>query len=476
MHRSYNPAYSLFHRIFAFILLALLIAVTASSAITVHATEAEVDDYEVWLTDQNNTAGFTAETPRGTHGGRLLIYNSADLYGDNGPVNDPQIIDMAELFALDGGHNDTEANVVRPHMLTTSPDQRFVALAFVGSGHVAIIDGASKEPKALFRMSPGAGDARQAHAAFWTLDGRAVIVANQNGKLLERINYDPETDSFVHDTAATLDLANCTTPSGNPCQTDTPASALDPGYLGEHNRPDNAPICPILTNRSAYVTLRGGGLFVVDPYATPMAIVAAYGNAYVGRDGCGGVENLRSVYLNGGTGTLETNPSEFSIYHFRDNFPSAPNSLPDNSRRTMPKVFFRDTGPHRDAHGMGKTMGTIRYLWQFDRMANVAEVFRLPSGRHVATIDLTETSASHDPTVDLVSLSPQGDRFYATLRGPKPQTGAHAAHGETPGLGIVTITQDGASGSLSHVLATSFTNPLDDSEESDPHGITVRRR
>ena len=67
------------------------------------------------------------------------------------------------MYAL-GPANTSGANVVRPHMAVPSPDHRYVAIAFVASGHVAIIDGATKASKALFRMSAGFGGAIQAHA------------------------------------------------------------------------------------------------------------------------------------------------------------------------------------------------------------------------------------------------------------------------------------------------------------------------
>ena len=222
--------------------------------------------YEVWLTDQNNTAGYSADAPRGTHGGRLVIHDGEVLESPGGPVDRPALIDLAEMFALGGANNSTGANVSRPHMIFQSPTSDYMALAFVASGHVAIIDGATRRPKALFRMSAGDGGARQAHAAFWMPDGLSLIVANQNGKLLEKIVYDPMTDAFRHDTAATLNLATCRTPNGFPCQTATPVNEGDPGYFGPHNRPDNAPISPVTSaNRKVYVTFRGGGMFVVDP-------------------------------------------------------------------------------------------------------------------------------------------------------------------------------------------------------------------
>ena len=110
------------------------------------------------------------------------------------------MIDLADLYAAGGPNNQTGAEVVRPHMIFASPDHRLLALAFVASGHVAILDARTRAPRALFRMSPGAGGARQAHAAFWTPDGRSLIVANQNGKLLERIDYDRRTGAFTHRT------------------------------------------------------------------------------------------------------------------------------------------------------------------------------------------------------------------------------------------------------------------------------------
>jgi hypothetical protein len=460
------------------------------------AGEAYAQGYEVWLVDQNNTVGYSAAVPRGTHGGRLLIYDSADLDNPAGPVDKPTTFDLAQVFAIGGPNNKTGANVVRPHMALPSPDgKKYMAIAFVGSGHVAIIDGATKQPKSLFRMSAGAGGAIQAHAAFWIPDGSGLVVANQNGKLLERIKYDAATDTFTHDTAATLNLATCTTPNGLPCQSNTPVNDTDVNFLGPHNRPDNAPICPIVTGRNmAFVTLRGGGLFVVDIKATPMAIVAEYGNQFVGRDGCGGVQVGNDVYLNGGTGTLVTNPTEFSLYHFKDQYPKAPSFLPPNAtlfcfrnlRGTFPRVFFRDASPNRDAHGMTLTTDR-RYLWQFDRIANVAEVFQVPSTRfaclppgvadtprRIGTVNFTTSGVSDDPTLDLGIASPLGNRMYVALRGPKPQTGAHAAVGKTPGLGIIGLTQGGRSGSLTHVLKTSFINPVDNSEESDPHAAFLR--
>jgi hypothetical protein len=325
-------------------------------------------------------------------------------------------------------------------------------------------------------MSVGADGKRQAHAAFWAIDGSALLVANQNGKMLERINYDPATDGFVHDTGASINLVTCTTPNGIPCQSKTPLVATDPAYAGPNNRPDNAPICPIIADDgNAYVTLRGGGMFVVDMTATPMAIVGEYGTSTIGRDGCGGLQRENRLFFNGGTGTVEHNPTEFRLYQLPSDFPDAPKFSPPNT--PAPIVFYDESGPDtaNDAHGMAMTRNGD-YLWQFDRLANEAKVFdaRQDPPTLVNTVNLVTQGVSDDPTPDLVGVSPSGSIFLVALRGPKPQTGAHAADGTTPGLGIVEITDGGKGGRLIRVLRTTFPSPLDGSEESDPHGAAVR--
>ena len=132
-------------------LFALLAAASAHDG----EPERERRGYEIWITDQNNTAGYSAAAPRGTHGGRLIIYENS---GSGLPMVSVAL-DLADVFASGGPNNGTGANVVRPHMLVPSPDGRHVALAFVASGHVAIMDVATRRPKALFRMSAGAGGA-----------------------------------------------------------------------------------------------------------------------------------------------------------------------------------------------------------------------------------------------------------------------------------------------------------------------------
>lgn len=116
-------------------------------------------------------------------------------------------------------------------MLNFNSTETHAVLAFVASGHVVFFNARNKEPVACSRTETGAGGARQAHAGWITTEDHVVIVANQNGKKLERIRANFATNTFTQEPAATLDLANCTTPNGLPCQDST-------------LRPDTAPICP----------------------------------------------------------------------------------------------------------------------------------------------------------------------------------------------------------------------------------------
>lgn len=148
----------------------------------------------------------------------------------------------------------TGARPVRPHMIYFNSDHTRAIIAFVASGHVAILDSRSRSPVHCLRTTPGFSGARQAHNAFPTPDDRYIMIANQNGKQVERVRTNYRRNKYVHETDKTLKLygAECTTPSGDACEGPT---------VG---RPDNAPICvsvpPAKRNRDnrVFVTLRGG--------------------------------------------------------------------------------------------------------------------------------------------------------------------------------------------------------------------------
>ncbi|MCO6433609.1 hypothetical protein [Nitrosomonas nitrosa] len=484
--------------------------------------------YEVWVSDQANTQGITAETPTGTHGGAVRIYDSEDLERTL-PVDNPVILDVtADLFPA--ADTATGAHVARIHGILPSPDHKYMALNFVVSGHLGIVDGESKSPVCLFRAT-GTSTGRQNHMSFWAPDGKRVIVANQNGRMLERVdvvhNSQGEVTGFDFNAAASLDLVGgvgritdqpvavdlnpedgivCTVSGmvadGQP--TTTPTGALKEA---EGIRPLNSVICPIAasTGQHVFATLGGGGMFVIDMNATPMRIVAEYDMNVVRAAGCGGVEAAGFMHLN--TGTPGPNISEFSLYRFTIDYPSAPAFNAANTPAPVAvwadadngKVAGADipAGSNRDAHGLvlvsNPPAETAYYLHQMDRIRNNVEVFGISSSGnhqvfdHAGSYSLTTTNVcgstvgttkSNDPTPDLGDLSlagqTKGSRIYVALRGPFPLTVSHAADGSCPGLGIISLSPNLTSGTLTHVLPTTVLDAEKSKNLSDPHAAIVR--
>ena len=414
------------------------------------ATPGSARDFEVWLVDQSNSLGKT-------YGGAIYIYDGSELNGARAPSATPtDVLDLGDATAA-RCLAQTGVNPVRAHMLSFNASHSHAILTFVASGHVVIFEAATRTPVACVRTSVGAGGQRQAHAAQPTPDDSYILVANQNGKRVDRITTDYATNTFVLD--ASLDLANGVTPNG-----------VLREFVG---RPDNAPILvvPDATSTLAFVTLRGGGLFVVDPTTTPMEILAEYDKTTVHASGFGGVEANGRMFINSGAGAASTNPSQFDVYRFPVSGYAAAN--PPNTPAPV-VVFSDDTVPpahERDAHGLVATKHN-RYIWVLDRALAVAEVFDTSSDAHVNTIDLDPLGDHLTP--DLADISPSGHRIFVSLRGPNPLSGSpHAATGSTPGLGVIQVEQGGKRGVLKSVVAISNVDAAG-VERADCHGVRVR--
>ncbi|MGQ0539034.1 MAG: hypothetical protein ACT4R6_08830, partial [Gemmatimonadaceae bacterium] len=219
----------------------------------------------------------------------------------------------------------------------------------------------------------------------------------------------------------------------------------------------------------SFVTLRGGGLFVVNPKATPMTILAHYDRSTVHGNGCGGIQARGAMYINSGGGTA-SNLSEFDVYRF----PLSGYAASNAANTPAPSVLFSDDALDRDAHGMTTSLDG-RYLWVVDRVGNATEIFDLTSSSRVGTLNLAG-ALSADPSPDLLDLAPTGDALYVSLRGPNPLSGdPHSSTGSTAGLGIIQLSQGGRSGTFSRVIRVS-NRDAQGIERADPHGIRVRRK
>jgi hypothetical protein len=244
-------------------------------------------------------------------------------------------------------------------------------------------------------------------------------------------------------------------------------------------RPINWPICPVIdaSSRLSFVTLRGGGLFVVDVKATPMAIVAEYDRSSVKGNGCGGVQVGGDMYMNSGGSPVNvsgTDPHHPSLYGFDVyKFSVSDDATPTPPNTPAPELLL-SKGGMSDSRGSAATRDN-RYLWVMDRHENVAEIIDLRSGQWVNTVSLFG-EVSGDPAPDLVDRSPSGNRLFVALRGPMPLSGdPHNATGNTPGVGIIQLRQGGRSGELLTVvpLTNAFQQP---GQAPDPHGVRVRVR
>ena len=487
--------------------------------------------YEVWLSDQTNSQGLTTAVPLGTHGGFIRVYDGADLE-QNPPVNNPLNLDVTTIFP--GALASTGGNLSRIHGILPSSDHKHMAASFVVSGHLGIIDGASKTGVCLFRSTGyGSPVVRQNHMSFWSPDGSKLILANQNGKAMERVDVVRNTNGVLtgynFNAAATLDLVGGRTPTAAPVAVDmnpsdgisctlsgtvasgqpttTPSGASKEGT----GRTNNSVICPIAASNSvhSYATLAGGGMFVIDMTTTPMAIVAEYTTSTIRNAGCGGIEASGYMHINSGTSAAAPTESEFTMYRFDiGDFPVAPGFNASNT--PAPVAVFADpdngkncatdpscaTTANRDSHGMvlvrNVISGAPRYIHQFDRIRNNVEVFKMSppwsTFRHEGSYTLTGSGTCgttpgspvfDDPTPDLLDLSvadaPDGGRIYVGNRGPVPLTVSHAATGSCPGLAVVTMDPNRKGGALTNVLPTTHmsleTTPRN---ISDPHAAIVR--
>ena len=433
-------------RIYVGAFLCILAAMVAiNSAMTLPAyDDGDTVDYEVWVIDQSNSRD---EDGNGTldSGGRLYTYKGEDLLGEQASAAVPTVVDLGGA-ARDLCVAQTGTAPVRPHMFEFNRAGSHAVISFVGTGHVLFMDTTTKTP--IQCLDVGA----QAHAAMPSNDQTFVVVANQNGRLLQRINTNYQTNSFTLDNAATINLATCTTPSGAPCQD----AVL---------RPDARPICPVIDkcDRHAFITLAGGGLFVVDPNTTPMSIIAEYDKNTVHPDGCGGVQANGQMFINSG-GAKESDLYSFPL---RGYLSSNPPNTP------APSLVYSNDGTNSDSHGAIATSGE-RFLWVVERFGNNMTIVDTRNNAVVDQFSLVG-SVSNDPAPDLLDISPDGKFIFMSLRGPNPLTGNNPAFnnsvGSTPGVGIIRVQQGGTRGRFIDRLPIS--NIVGGIERADPHGLRV---
>ncbi len=391
------------------------------------ATFSPAQGYEVWLTDQSDTADKS--------GGYLYVYDGAQLAANPGQAQPTKKIDLSkEVNSF--CKKETGKAVRRPHMIFFTKDQKFAVISFL-TGQVLFMDASSKQPIGCISVG------KNVHAAWPTPDQRLVIAANIKEKTFIRINTDYSSKNFNFD--GQRDVINL--------------KALETG-----ERPDNAPICPITESSSTYafVTLRGGGLLVINVKDTPMKVVSSLNDVQIHPGGCGGVQVGNTMYVNSGGG-WPVAPLAYDVYAL--NLNGLPNSL------SAKLVSSRDT-MFADSHGM---VAVGQYLWVVDRAGNNIEIIDTVSHFIVGVINLVG-SHSPDPAPDLIGVAPDNSYVFTNLRGIHPLTGnnkeVNNAKGSTPGILVIKVQNNGRGGKVVGVSGVS--NMKNGKETADPHGIAVR--
>lgn len=401
-----------------------VVALLAALVLAVPAAHA----YEVWLADQSDTGKES--------GGFLYIYDGAQLAANPASAKPTQTVDFAgEIGKF--CEEATKKAVRRPHMLFFNANQDHALISFL-SGQVLIMDATTKKPEACLSMG------KNVHAAWPTPDQKMAIAANIAEKKFIRIWTDYAAHKFSFDPGKDV---------------------LNLGALESGERPDTSPICPITESSShyAFVTLRGGGLIVVDVTTTPMKVVATLDNNQIHPAGCGGIQSGSTMYINSGGG-WPIAPLSYDIYAL--DISNLPKSI-------SAKLVSQRDDKFADSHGMA-SVG--RYVWSADRAGNNIEIIDTLSNLSVGSVDLT-TSANADPAPDLMDVAPDGQYVFVGLRGPNPLTGndknVNNAKGTIPGVGVIHVD---AGGKVGHYKGqAAITNMKDGKETADTHGIAVRK-
>jgi YVTN family beta-propeller protein len=207
-----------------------------------------------------------------------------------------------------------------------------------------------------------------------------------------------------------------------------------------------------------------------------MEIVAEYTQATVKPAGLLAMQQDDTVYFNSGGGGGATLGFQSILYRLPVGaFSTTPNTIPDTPAPVV--VFDHTNRAVKDSHGLLLTKHE-RYLWVADRAANLIIVVDTATHAVVNEIPLAG-KVSADPAPDLLGLAPSGNRVYVTLRGPRPLTGnnpeVNNAVGQTPGLGVIRVTNGGRSGVLQALFPISNVDS-GGVERADAHGVAVRRR
>lgn len=377
------------------------------------------ENVEVWLIDQSDTFSSQGDGQLDS-GGTIHVYKNT--------IHESKI-DLGQF--AEWIFEETGAYPKRPHYVEFNTCKTHAIVSFVLSGHVLIMDIKTHQPVYVVKVG------QQAHTAIPSYTSKYLLVTDQNGKKLHRINTDYQNLDFEFDEAASIDLDNVLT--------------------NDELFTDNAPILavPSENNKFGFVTLRGGGFLVIDALSTPMIIKEEFGNNYIEANGLFTLEHGNKVYINSGGGSGDASGIVGPGYQ---------NALYvyDQSTQDPPELLFKKGG-ETDGHGMA-IIGD--YLWIADISDDNIIVVDTKTNNIRNNIALPSHSAP-----DL--LTHANGYVYVSYKGPIPLTGNNPdldnAKGKIPGMGVIKVKENGASGK--YIKTERISHEINNIEHADAHGI-----
>lgn len=424
-------------------------------------------DYEVWATDQSNSVSgasvgsdggyiYIWERPEiesfyvanpGTGSGPVPIGCDYDVWpngqarttytgiaGAAGPCDIHKIFPDTLVASNGAGTLGALGSLGRMHSISLDPQNQYYSVNFSapGKAYVGIMDGQTKEAVALFRLTDTNAQAvtdTSAPTSSWNIDGSALVIANQEGLILERIKitrtlsggisaaqYDrsavlavSDLNGNVIDTAYYFTGTNGTgdrtmgslvTSSISGSYDLSSFGSFDGRYISNGNtycmengcvaqggdvgalitdvgRPDNTIQCAYVTSdNKAMVRFDGGGLIVADIDTSPMSVVGGYSNNLMhGSGGCV-VEVAGDVYLNSGVSSSDTGRLKSTFGFFKINIAAFDNGnpggmSPHTENLPAPKAIGIDG---ENTQGFGNTTG-LGGLLDFGTSGTVTEKF-----------------------------------------------------------------------------------------------------
>ncbi len=419
--------------------------------------------YEVWAIeqahehDEGEEVATLEEDPE--VGGTVYIFTGKDAKFAIGDAAEASfgLLEAAEDAGFEHGE--------KPHMGLFNTGASHFIIGHASSGHVTAIEADTRAVVDV--IAPGGNS----HAAIPSPDNTFVLVADIGGRAVHKIATD-YSGGPVFGTVTTLNL-------------------LDTGVDSAIGTPGDArPICPVVTDDSAYayITLAGGGLAIID--TSDMTVVHTYSAdpsltadhpdpgvatiaGEIGANGCGGIQVGDVMYINSGN----PNPEHSDMVYAMNNAQAG--TVDD------PEIYRMPQGGN-DSHGM---LVAGHYMWSCNRGSNTCNVHDVslspfdedadPADRQriVNTVDL-QGDVLGDPAPDLIDISPSGRLMFIAQRGPKPVSannpGFRNAVGDSPGVGVVRITGNGKKGRpVAHYPISSIN---DEGEEvADVHSVRVRK-